>query len=320
MISPRSLLRQIAAPHRTSARITPLARAARAALPVAIASIGAHQLSAQAMGASPYAFGVTVSGQGAPMILIPGLASPGSVWNGVVAHYRDRRQMHVLELPGMVGRPPVSDTLVLARLATDLQRYIRDQRLRRPIVVGHSVGALVALLVAIESPDLVGGVIDLDALPFAAVVQRPGATAASMRPVAGAIRAAYRQLTPEQMESQLRAGIPTLTLTPTFGDTILAWRRRSDPATMGNVTAEAVTTDLRDRVARIQAPVLLVGNYGAATDSTARIGIRASYESQASAIPRHRVVFAEHARHFVMVDDLPWLLAQMDAFLADPPR
>jgi pimeloyl-ACP methyl ester carboxylesterase len=311
MISPRTHLLHIAAPRR---------RAAQLALSLAIASIGAHQAPGQTTPGSPYAFGVTVSGRGAPMILIPGLASPGSVWNGVVAHYRDRHQMHVLELPGMVGRPPVSDTLVLARLATDLQRYIRDQRLRRPIIVGHSVGALVALLVAIESPSLVGGVIDVDALPFAAVVQRPGATADNMRPFAAAIRAAYRQLTPAQMEAQLRGGMSTLTLTPAFGDTILAWRRRSDPTTMGNITAEALTTDLRDPVARIQAPVLLVGIYGATTDSTARIGTRASYESQASAIPRHRVAIAEHARHFIMVDDLPWLLSQMDAFLADPPR
>jgi pimeloyl-ACP methyl ester carboxylesterase len=311
MISQPSLLQHMAAHRR---------RVARLALSVAFATIGTHRVAAQATPASPYAFGVTVSGRGAPMILIPGLASPGSVWNGVVAHYRDRYQMHVLELPGMVGRPPVSDTLVLARLATDLQRYIRDQRLRRPIIVGHSVGALVALLAAIESPSLVGGVIDLDALPFAAVVQRPGATADNMRPFAAAIRAAYRQLTPAQMEAQLRAGMSTLTLTPAFGDTILAWRRRSDPTTMGNITAEALTTDLRDPVARIQAPVLLVGIYGATTDSTARIGTRASYESQASAIPRHRVAIAEHARHFIMIDDLPWLLAQMDAFLADPPR
>jgi pimeloyl-ACP methyl ester carboxylesterase len=111
-----------------------------------------------------------------------------------------------------------------------------------------------------------------------------------------------------------------MTLTPGFADTLAAWMGRSDPTTLGNVTAEAITTDLRDRVALIQAPVLLVGTYGAATDSTVRIGTRASYESQASAIPRHRVAIAERARHFIMIDDLPWFLAQMDAFLAESRR
>jgi N-formylmaleamate deformylase len=209
---------------------------------------------------------------------------------------------------------------VLARVAADVQRYIRDKRLRRLVIAGHSVGGVVALRVAIESPAAVGPVVSVDALPFGAVVQRPGATEANMRPIAAAIRAAYRQLTPEQMEGQLRAGMATMTSTPAFGDTILAWRRRSDAVTMGNVTAEAITTDLRDRVALIQAPVLLLGTYGTSTDSSTRIGTRASYESQASAIPRHRVAIAEHARHFIMIDDLPWLLAQMDAFLAESRR
>jgi pimeloyl-ACP methyl ester carboxylesterase len=251
------------------------------------------------------------------MILIAGLASSGGVWNGVAAHYRGRYQVHVLQLPGMVGQPAVSDTAVLARVAADVERYIRDKRLRRPVIAGHSVGGVVALRVAIESPAAVGPVISVDGLPFGAVVQMPGATAAAMRPIAAAVRTAYGNATPQQLEGQMRAGAPGMTLTPGFADTLAAWMGRSDPTTLGNVTAEAITTDLRDRVALIKAPVLLLGTYGASTDSTVRIGTRAAYESQASAIPRHKVAIAEHARHFIMIDDLPWFLAQMDAFLAE---
>lgn len=251
------------------------------------------------------------------MILIAGLASSGSVWNGVVAHYRDRYEVHVLQLPGMAGQSTVSDTAVLALVARDVQRYIHDKALRRPVIAGHSVGGLVALRVAIESPAIVGPVVSVDALPFGAVVQMPGATAASMQPIAAAVRATYAKATRQQLEAQMRAGAPGMTTTPAFVDTLAAWMGRSDPATLGNVTAEAITTDLRDRVALIRAPVLLLGTYGAATDSTRRIGIRASYESQASAIPQHQVALAERARHFIMIDDLPWFLAQMDAFLAE---
>ena len=37
--------------------------------------------------AAPSAFQVKVTGTGAPLILIPGLASSGEVWDGTVAHY-----------------------------------------------------------------------------------------------------------------------------------------------------------------------------------------------------------------------------------------
>ena len=307
MPSPRSLPPELPARAR---------RIVGVALSLTVATAGARSLPAQTTDASPYAFGVTVSGRGAPMILIAGLASSGSVWNGVVAHYRDRYEVHVLQLPGMAGQAAVSDTAVLARVAADVERYIRDKRLRHPVVVGHSVGGLVALRVAADAPTAVGPVVSVDGLPFGAVVQIPGATAASMRPIAAAVRATYGRATRQQLEAQMRAAGAGMTLTPSFVDTLVAWMGRSDPTTLGNVTAEAITTDLRDRVALIRTPVLLLGTYGAATDSTARIGIRASYESQASAIPRHTVAIAEHARHFIMIDDLPWFLAQMDGFLA----
>jgi pimeloyl-ACP methyl ester carboxylesterase len=72
------------------------------------------------------------------MILIPGLFSPSSVWDGVVAHYRDQYQVHVLQLPGMPGLAPVNDTALLAHVAADVERYIRERKLEHPVIVGHS--------------------------------------------------------------------------------------------------------------------------------------------------------------------------------------
>lgn len=266
---------------------------------------------------SPYAFDVHVSGRGAPMILVPGLMSAATVWDDVVAHYRDRFQVHVLQLPGFAGQPAIGDSAVLARVGADLQRYIREQRLTRPVLVGHSLGGLIVFGVAARAPELVGSVISVDGLPFAAAVQVSGATPAVMRPTADAIRAGYRQLTPEQLEAQMRPALSVMTSNAAFADTLAAWSRRSDAATVGRVLAEALTMDLRLDVAHIRTPVLLVGTFGQAGDSVGRTRTRAAYEAQVAAIPRHHVAMAEHSRHFVMVDDLPWLLATMDTFLAE---
>ena len=53
----------------------------------------------------PFRFQVT--GNGRPMILIPGLSCPGQVWDGTVARYKDRYEMHVLSLAGFAGVPRV---------------------------------------------------------------------------------------------------------------------------------------------------------------------------------------------------------------------
>jgi hypothetical protein len=75
--------------------------------------------AAQAADSHP-AFRVAVSGnpQGQPIILIPGLASSGDVWNGTVVHYcggvQVRFQCHVLTLAGFAGVPVIEGPLLPA--------------------------------------------------------------------------------------------------------------------------------------------------------------------------------------------------------------
>jgi N-formylmaleamate deformylase len=45
-------------------------------------------------------FRVQVSGYGQPMILIPGLASSGEIWNSTVDRYARTYECHVLTLAG----------------------------------------------------------------------------------------------------------------------------------------------------------------------------------------------------------------------------
>jgi hypothetical protein len=54
---------------------------------------------------TPTSFGVEVSGAGRPVILIPGLGCPGSIWQATVAHLAPAAQVHVLTLAGFAGRP-----------------------------------------------------------------------------------------------------------------------------------------------------------------------------------------------------------------------
>jgi pimeloyl-ACP methyl ester carboxylesterase len=73
---------------------------------------------------------------------------------------------------------------------------------------------------------------------------------------------------------------------------------------------------------RIPAPMLAtireaLARYIADNKLRKPIVIIARYEAQLAAAPKHRVVLATGARHFVMMDDAPFFLAQVDAFLAE---
>jgi len=79
---------------------------------------------------------------------------------------------------------------------------------------------------------------------------------------------------------------------------------------------ELMTTDLRDDVARIKAPVLLIGNGAFATSPEMKTNVQASYEAQVAKVPDHKVLIAEKARHFIMLDDPAFLFSSLDDFLA----
>ena len=102
-----------------SALSHPLTRLAVTAAAVIQVSACAPHVATAPVPAQKYLFASEVSGRGKPMILVPGLFSPASVWDGVVEHYRGQFQIHVLQLPGMAGSAPVNDTSLLAHVAAD---------------------------------------------------------------------------------------------------------------------------------------------------------------------------------------------------------
>jgi len=92
--------------------------------------------------AAPRSFSVEVHGRGSPVLLIPGLACGGEVWAQTVDRYQASHELHVLTLAGFAGQKPI-EAPSLSTVRSELAAYIREHRLERPIVVGHSLGGFV---------------------------------------------------------------------------------------------------------------------------------------------------------------------------------
>ena len=281
----------------------------------------AHPAAAQTAPASAThpTFRVSVTGQGRPVLLIPGLNTPGAVWDATVARYRSQYQCHVVSLAGFGGvaaQAPVPAHL-LQDVRDQLLAYVKAQKLQQPIVIGHSLGGFLALWMAETDPTALGPLEIVDSLPFLPLVQNPAATAETMRAPAEQLRQRVAGgHMPMAAQRQMVAGMVTDTARMTQ---VARWGQASDPATTGQAMYDMYTTDLRPGLNRIQQPVVVLGTWVAYQQFGAtKASTQAIFDGQYAGLPRYTLVMSEAGRHFVMYDDQPLLFAQTDALLKQP--
>jgi pimeloyl-ACP methyl ester carboxylesterase len=281
--------------------------------PAAAESVDAPQLRV-----ATRAFRVHISGSGRPMILIPDFAGSRSVWASTVAHFQGHHQMHVLTLAGFGGGPALLAPL-LENLRRELARYIEENRLDHPVVVGHGFGGLLAYVLAAGSPELVGPVVAIDALPFRHNPFDPSGTTEVSVAQADKMRDLF-SMSPLELAIAMRLYLGQSMRNPDELEGIAQNILRTTPTAVGQAVFEMMTTDLGAVMSRVKAPTLLVAAGGTGLDEGGIAKLFVRSENRFRHIARHRITFANNARHFIMLDDPEFLFSEMDSFLSEAEK
>ena len=157
---------------------------------------------------------VTTTGSGPDVVLIPGLTSSPEIWAGTTAAVPGYRY-HLVQVAGFAGVPAGGNAsgLVMAPVAEEIARYIRGSGLRRPSIIGHSMGGSLAMMVAARHPQAVSRLMVVDMLPFLGVIfGPPGTTAQSVRETADALRDKALANSPEERRRSIEASIATMVM------------------------------------------------------------------------------------------------------------
>ena len=241
--------------------------------------------------------------RGTPLILIPGLASGSWVWQDAIRTFRDDHVLYVVTLPGFDGRAPVAGNMLDASRKS-LEDLIATRKLSKPVLVGHSLGGTLALTVAQQRPDMVGGVVSIDGLPVFPGTedmpqeQRPQLADGIMRRMAGLTQAAFAGQQQQYMRS---IGVVDMAR----ADELAKLTARSDPAAMVQYMATVMAQDLRPGLAQIKAPVLVLAPFLELDSADPNAGMAsklAYYTELMSGTPKLSVVGIPGARHFAMID------------------
>jgi pimeloyl-ACP methyl ester carboxylesterase len=259
---------------------------------------------------------VEVTGSGRPMILIPGLGCGGNVWDGTVAHFKNDFQCHVITLAGFAGQPAIGEPF-LPQVRDALSDYIRDQKLDRPVIIGHSLGGFLAFWLGIERPEQVGPIIAVDGVPFYPALMDARATPESQQATAAMLRKGLSTQPPAFFAFNNQMTLATMITNARDVEMVAKLSNQSDPKAVGQALYEILTTDLREQVKSIRAPVLLIGATEPSASPEAKQKEEASYRAQVTAISQHQVVFAPNSRHFIQLDQPAFFFDAVENFLKE---
>jgi len=260
---------------------------------------------------------VTTRGAGPDVILIPGLASTAEVWRGLAAQLEGRRRLHLVSVRGFgdLAAQGNADGSVMPGVANEVRRYMAEQRLDRPAIIGHSMGGQVGIRVAADAGSRVGRVMAVDSSPFFAALISPGATVGDVEPIAQLAYQAIQFLGDEALRTRGRSMGLELggAADAVFGS--MGWQG-GDRRVLAQSLYEVMTVDLRRRLPDIVAPVTVV--YGWSSDQNsprARADslFRGAYARLSRPATFERI---EGAEHMVMIDQPRRFLAAVERFLA----
>lgn len=135
-------------------------------------------------GAAPATLYASVKGSGPPLVLLHGLFGLGSNLGGVARALAERFEVHQLDLPNH-GRSPWMAPVSLSAMAPPVHDYVRAYCAGSARILGHSLGAKVAMQLALSHPRAVTALVAADMAPVAYPPSHE-AVFAALRAVAGA--------------------------------------------------------------------------------------------------------------------------------------
>lgn len=263
---------------------------------------------------------VEVVGNGMPVLMVPGLNSNADTWRDTCQALQPQVQCHLVSLPGFAGQPAVQDEAFLVPMRDRLLAYIADRKLDRPAVMGHSLGGVLALQMAIAQPQAVGKLVIVDSLPYFGAIRNPAATVEILRPMAEQMRTGTLAQPEEAYLAQADMAAPTLVRDPSRVGTLKAWTRSSARSATAAAMYDMMTTDLRGEVAAVASPTLVLGSWAAYQPMGGTMeATRAIFSAQYAKLPGVDIRMSEAGYHFLTWDDPQWVQAQVREFLALTP-
>ena len=254
-----------------------------------------------------YPFEVSKTGNGKQAIIfIPGFASSGEVWNETIAVFEKDFTCYTLTMAGFAGVKPQPNPS-FENWKNEIANYIKNNKIKKPILIGHSMGGGLALAIAADYPDLIGKIVVVDALPCLAALSDPSFKSKENNDCSAMVTQ-MTAMNETQFYDMQKQTMPRLLADTSKLEMVVDWSVKSDRVTFAQMYCDFFNIDLREKITTIKCPsLILLESYF--------INLKPAIEGQYKNLKTANFQYASKGMHFIMYDDKDWYLGQLNNFL-----
>lgn len=106
-------------------------------------------------------------GKGYPIVLIHGFCETHEIWYGLAKGLSQKFEVFSIDLPGFGSSPALSSPFSINEVAQSVFDWIVQQKIQKPIVIGHSLGGYVALAIGKNRSEKLAGLVLMQSTAFA---------------------------------------------------------------------------------------------------------------------------------------------------------
>lgn len=240
-------------------------------------------------------------GHGPAIVLVHGLGSRAEHWLPTARLLARRHRVVLVDLPGH-GLSEMPEPLTLEHAAQALDLALATEVTVPCVLVGHSVGGLVAAVEALDHPERVRGLVLVET---------------ALEPqITGAERAALLESLGRDYDGLMRSVYISFGRDSVQGLALYDEVAKLDPAMMKSWVRLAVTSDLSGRARAFTVPMLVVLSARSWPDGEP--WATAAAELGYASVPRLQSARIEDAGHFVMLDHPDVVARLIERFAAQP--
>ena len=263
-------------------------------------------------------FDVTVFGNGRAFFMIPGLSSSMDIWDDAARRYGVQFRVHRFTLAGFASVKPASGDFI-DRSTAAIKAYAEKNDVHDAVVMGHSVGGIIALKLAAEAPDRFNSVVVIDILPFLGGATFGASDAAQAAAITERYKKQMTEMTPAAFMAQQKTQISLLVSGTDKIDMLAGWLKGSDSSTIIEATCELYANDFRPLLPKIHGPALVIYPWDPGSNLPAAT-VDAIYLGQYAGLSHKTLKRIDNSRHFVMLDQRDAFFRALDDFLSKPVR